>query len=271
MDWSLVLASQGIKHTIKHDEATGWVLAVSAVDYETASAQIRLYRLENRHWRWRQPVFQDGWYFDWSSLIWVALSIFFFGWSETHAGFRLAGIMDNTALTGGEWWRLFTAIWLHADLAHLAANLVFGFLFLGLVMGRYGPGVGMLATCLAGVSGNLLTWLAYDQSHRGLGSSGVVMGALGLLAVQSLPFLKKPDANTFKFFAGGLLAGILLFVFLGTSPGTDVVAHLGGFLSGLLLGFILMSLPRLLHRAWINLVAGALFVVLVIVPWWCAF
>ena len=270
MDWSLVLASQGIEHVIGHDDATGWTLAVSAADHEKALAQIHQYRLENRHWRWRRPVFQPGLFFDWSSLVWVSLNIFFYGWSEAHPGFRPAGMMDGGALTQGEWWRLFTATWLHADLAHLAANAVFGFLFLGLVMGRYGPGVGLLAAYVAGVGGNAFAWLVYDGTQRGLGASGVVMGALGLLAIQSLPVIKRPNSNTFKLFAGGILAGILLFVFLGTSPGTDVVAHFGGFITGVLLGLLLTLAPRLVHRPRINLAAGIIFAALVILPWWWA-
>ena len=270
LDWSLVLASQGIEHAIEHDDATGWTLAVSAADHEKALAQIRQYRLENRHWPWRRPVFQPDLFFDWSSLVWVSLNIFFYAWSEAHPGLRSAGMMDGAALSRGEWWRLFTATWLHADLAHLAANLVFGFLFLGLVMGRYGPGVGLLAAYFAGAGGNVFTCLIYDQTHHGLGASGVVMGALGLLAIQSLPLLKRPNSNLFRLFSGGILAGFLLFVFLGTSPGTDVVAHLGGFITGLFLGLLLALRPRFVQRSWVNLAVGILFAALVILPWWLA-
>ncbi len=215
-------------------------------------------------------MFRQDLFFDWSSLVWVSLNIFFYAWSESHPVFRAAGIMDAAALIHGEWWRLFTATWLHADLAHLAANLLFGFLFLGLVMGRYGPGVGLLAAYVAGVGGNGLTWLVYDQTHRGLGASGVVMGALGLLAIQSLPILKRPNSNMFRLFAGSVLAGFLLFVFVGTSPGTDVVAHLGGFITGLLLGLLLTLAPRHIQRPWTNLTAGILFAALVVLPWWLA-
>ena len=76
MDWSLVLASQGIEHIIEHDEAAGWALAVSEADHEPALAHIHQYRLENLHWRWRRPVFQPGVFFDWSSLAWVLLAVF---------------------------------------------------------------------------------------------------------------------------------------------------------------------------------------------------
>lgn len=268
MDWSLVLASQGIDHRVDHDEVDGWTLSVSEADHERALAHIRLYRLENRHWGWRRPVFQPDLFFDWSCLAWVFLSIFFYWWSETRDGTKASGLMDNSAMGQGEWWRLFTATWLHADLGHLAMNLVFGFLFLGLVMGRYGPGIGLLAAYLAGAGGNLITWLVYDQTHRGLGASGVVMGALGLLAIQSGTILKRRNTATFRLFASGILAGVLLFVFLGVSPGVDVVAHFGGFVSGAALGLLLAMAPRLPQRPRLNFAAGVVFAVLVILPWW---
>jgi membrane associated rhomboid family serine protease len=270
MDWSLVLASQGIEHRIAHDEVNGWALAVAEADHAPALDHIRQYRLENLHWRWRQPAFSPGLFFDWSSLAWVLLAIFFYAWSEARADLRTLGRMDGFALAHGEWWRWFTATWLHADLAHLAANLVFGFLFLGLVMGRYGPGVGLLAAYLAGAGGNLVAWRVYDETQRGLGASGVVMGALGLLAIPSFALLKRRTANAFRLFAGSILAGVLLFVFLGTSPETDVVAHLGGFLSGLLLGSLLAFAPRASHRPRMNFAAALLFAALVILPWWWA-
>jgi rhomboid protease GluP len=268
MDWSLVLASQGIEHVINHDEAIGWSLCVSVKDYNGALGQIHQYRLENRHWRWRRSVFQPGLFFDWSSLGWVLLNIFFYAWSETRDDLRTTGMMDSAALTHGEWWRLFTATWLHADPAHIAMNMVFGFLFLGFVMGRYGPGTGLLAAYLAGVGGNLIAWWIYDQTHRGLGASGVVMGALGLLAIQSVALLKRRNTNTLRLFASGIFAGVLLFVFLGFSPEADVVAHLGGFITGLLLGSLLALAPRFTHRPRVNLAAGILFAALVILPWW---
>lgn len=179
-------------------------------------------------------------------------------------------MMDSAALAHGQWWRLFTATWLHADIAHLAVNMMFGFLFLGLVMGRYGPGVGVFAAYLAGVGGNLFAWWVYRENHLSLGASGVVTGALGLLAVQSVTLLKRPNRNTFRLFAAGIMGGFLLFVLLGFSPESDVVAHLGGFVSGLLLGVPLALASKLVHRPWLNLAAFILFTVVVIIPWWLA-
>jgi membrane associated rhomboid family serine protease len=269
MDWSLVLASQGIEHAIQHSEETGWALAVSEADYERAITHIRLYRLENHHW-WHRTILQPGVVFDWRSTVWLFLIISFYWWSELRPDLRSLGMWDGVALAHGEWWRLFTATWLHADPAHLALNAVFGLVLLGLAMGLYGSATGLLAAYLAGVGGNLTAWLTYDASQRGLGSSGVVMGALGLLTVHSFSQLRRKNPKRFRRPSSGIFGGVLLFVMIGVSSQADVVAHAGGFVSGILIGLLLALLSSLAQRRWVNLAAGFLFAGLVILPWLCA-
>ena len=265
MDWSLVLASQGLEPVIEQTEA-GWALVVAAADHPAALATIRQYRLENRRWPWRSPAFESGFVFDWSSAAWVVLTVVFFWLSGVRPNLRASGIMDGAAVAHGEWWRLFTATLLHADLGHLATNAVFGFVLLGLTMGQCGTGVGLLAAYLAGAGGNVASWLVYGHMQRGLGASGVVMGALGLLTVQSLPRLRG-HPNAVKLALGGIVAGVMLFVLLGLNPATDVVAHFGGFVAGCLLAGLLALAPRLAPQPLANLVAGFSFTALVIVTW----
>ena len=47
---------------------------------------------------------------------------------------------------------------LHADVAHLAANISIGILFLGLAMGCFGAANAMLLSLLGGVLGNVATY-----------------------------------------------------------------------------------------------------------------
>ena len=150
MDWGLVLASQDIEAMIVRTEG-GWALVVDERDHERAQAALQQYRVENRGWRWKQQLPGSGLLFHWGALVWVAAMAAFYYW--TMAAFpqlQAAGIMDSRRVAAGEWWRLFTAITLHENLPHLAANLATGFLLLGLVMARYGPGVALLAAFLAG-------------------------------------------------------------------------------------------------------------------------
>jgi hypothetical protein len=68
-----------------------------------------------------------------------------------------------------------------------------------------------------------------------------------------------------------IVGGMLLFVLVGVSPTSDVAAHAGGFLFGLLLGLPLAALPLTrIRQARLNLVAGLIYCLLVIVAWGCA-
>jgi len=269
MDWGLVLASQGIEATIQGPEGEeSWGLVVAAEDYDKAAGAISQYRLENQGWPWQRPAWQPAYRFDWGSLGWVLLILFFF-WRQGRAGLRPAGVMDSTLVSHGEWWRLFTAVWLHADVGHLAANATLGFLLVGLVMGRYGSGVGLLAAYMTGVAGNAGAWLLAPGPYQSLGASGMVFGSLGLLAGQSLP-LRAREALPPRLMVSGLLAGVMLLVLFGLGPQTDVLAHVGGFVSGLLLGAGLALVPRLPQRAGSNLLCGLIFGALIMLPWWLA-
>jgi membrane associated rhomboid family serine protease len=270
LDWSLVLLSQGIESTIARPlEGEGWALLVSEEDQSRALETLRLYKLENRRWPWRREIAEPGWFFDWASLVWVILVVAF-DWLDTYrVDLRSTGIMDTRAISAGQWWRLFTALWLHADIAHLAGNAVFGFLLLGLVMGRYGTGIGLLAAYLAGAGGNLLVWLLFPGPRHSLGASGMVMAALGLLAARSLSLWRQGPYGK-RYVATGVLGGVMLFVLLGLSPETDVLAHAGGFASGLLLGGLLTLLPSRRQSAMLNLVSGLIFAFLVLYPWYLA-
>lgn len=266
MDWSLVLASQGIEHAIEHAANTGWGLLVSSRDCEQAVTAIRQYELENRHWPWRQAVFRARIVFDWGSLAWVLLVAAFFCLSEVREDLRSVGMVDSAAIARAQWWRLFTAVFLHADLGHLATNASIGLVLLGLAMGRYGTGIGLLAAYLAGVAGNVASWLGHAEPHRSLGASGMVMGALGLLAVQSLSF-RRDFPHAARYIMAGMAGSVMLFVLLALTPGTDVVAHFGGFAAGALLGVGLTLAPNPTQKPLANLTAGLLFALLVIWTW----
>jgi membrane associated rhomboid family serine protease len=127
----------------------------------------------------------------------------------------------------------------------------------------------LLAACLAGAGGNLLAGLLSLQTHRSLGASGMVMGSLGLMAVQSFS-LWRTSTRAVKLVVSGVCGGIMLFVLLALTPGTDIVAHLGGFLGGLVLGVLLSLAPKMAHKLYANLACGVAFAILVIVPWWLA-
>jgi len=265
MDWSLVLASQGVAATILRDPGEGWCLEVSSHDGQNALQAIRQYHVENRGWRWPEAVRWPRSAFRWESLAWAATLMLLFWWSNADVTRHNAGIMDSTAVSSGQWWRVFTAISLHADPAHLISNLTAGILLLGFAMGRFGVGTALLTSFLAGAAGNLLSLQLNAKPFHGLGASGMVMGALGLIAAQSLrparPMPLKPRLAAFA-------AGLMLFVLYGVAPESDIPAHLGGFFAGLILGTLLLLLPSRWPRLrTINLAALIILLSLLVVTW----
>jgi rhomboid protease GluP len=271
MDWSLALVSQGIDTVIESpDQGTGWGLVVSAQDAERAFKTLRQYHAENREWPWRRELPWTETHFDWGSVAWVALLILFYGLSSRDPDFVNGGIMDSARVAAGQWWRVFTAMMLHADLGHLAENLAIGIVLFGLAMARYGTGTGLLAAYLAGAGGNLVSLQLNAKPFHGLGASGMVMGALGLLAAQSL-FPETRRRTSLKQTLAGVAAGVMLFVLFGVTPGTDIAAHFGGFVTGLLLGATLCWLPPKWSRSSKpNFLSGAFLAALVTMTWWLA-
>jgi len=267
MDWSLVLISQGIENTIERSPETAqWQLIVSQPEYQRAIKAIKQYHVENKRGAWVQELPWSDLLLDWRAAAWalIVIAIFFANhasrnvWEET-------GLMNNALVAKGEWWRLFTATTLHADLGHLAVNVTMGLVLIGLAMGACGPGLGLLGSYLAGVGGNLAGFLVYGAKHQSLGASGVVMGALGLLAVQSIG-----RGRGRELLVRAVCGGFLLLVLLGLSPDprTDVLAHAGGFASGLILGAPLAIWRK--RSVSVDVVALAIFSCLVMLTWWLA-
>lgn len=242
MEWGLVLTSQGME-VVVDKSAEGWLLRVQARDFDRAQATLRQYRLENRGWQWRQPLPQTGVFFHWGGLGWAAAIGAFYYWSAVRfPGISRAGILDSNLVRQGQWWRLWTAITLHQNANHLMANATTGFVLMGLAMARYGAGVALLAAFVAGAVGNIASLLAYSEPHQSLGASGMVMGALGLVTVQSF-YSWRNDPLGRRMFFRACAAGVLILALIGFSPDSDIVAHVGGFVAGGIFGCGLCWLP----------------------------
>jgi membrane associated rhomboid family serine protease len=244
-------------------------LLVAENDYERAVAAIELYQRENRGWNWRQKVPGTGLIFHWGSLAPCLLFAAFFILSESpNSSLKSLGVMDSKAVSAGQWWRIVTAIFLHGDAAHLIANVTTGFLLFGMAMARYGAGVGLLAAFLAGAGGNFVGFIFYPDTHRSLGASGMVMGALGLLGVEGVAAWRTNRAT--HLIRRGAAAAILVLVLMGFSEGTDIVAHVGGFFFGAILGIILHFAPKVVRGKFVNSFSICALTAVTILMWWLA-
>jgi membrane associated rhomboid family serine protease len=269
MDWSLVLISQGIESTMMRREDDGvWTLEVAEADLPRAKQSIVAYERENAT-VWRRELKGTGLLFDARATLWFgAVALFHYFVATSSSDFQTAGIAYRAAILHGEWWRIFTAMTLHADVAHLAANVTTGIVFLGLAMGCFGAGNALLLSFMGGALGNVVTVALHDDRFANLGGSGMVMASLGLLTAHSLMFSRHEKRAI--WIGRGVLAGCLLVVLLGFSPKSDVVAHVGGFAGGIVLGIVALRFRSVLLRRSLNVAAVVVCAAFVMLPWWLA-
>lgn len=233
MDWSLVLASQGIDVAIAQPGPVHWKLLVAPADHARALGAIQRFRLENRHWAWRHMLPPGEIAPHPAALAWVCVLVLI------HTGLPpdlvQRGLFNTQLVRAGEWWRAFSAVVLHADLAHLAANSVIGLLVLGLAMTRFGALKAATLTWLAAALANFSALAWRDHAYTGLGASGMVMAAIGLLTSEAVTQWRFSRFAT-RSILSALAAGTSLFLILGTSGRGDVLVHTAGFFWGLTLG-----------------------------------
>lgn len=274
LDWGLVMASQEIEAMITHDPLEGiWHVEIPPAELKRARATIVRYRAENRY-RFRQrqlaalpgkPVFLH-----WAAGVWALALAVIHGLAQVaFPGWKTAGTLDSTAFAAGEWWRCITAVTLHSGMAHLASNVATGLLVLGLAMSQLGAGILLFLSLTSAVMANVGGWVLRQEPYIGLGASGMVLAALGLLCGMGL---SNPPAHQSLMRARmlAIYGGIGLFVMLGasTEPGVDWLVHVLGFLFGAGFGWLAgkAGLGQKSART-ANIYAGMLAVAMVVSAW----
>lgn len=142
----------------------------------------------------------------------------------------LFGRKDNAAIMNGEYWRLFTPIFLHASILHIGFNMYFLYA-IGPVLERfYGRTRYLLLYFLSGIAGNVVSF--YLSPYPSVGASTALFGIVAAQAV----FVFR-NREFFGKQARGILMNTLMIVgvnlFLGLSPGIDNWGHMGGLAGGL--------------------------------------
>jgi len=137
---------------------------------------------------------------------------------------------------GGEWWRLLTSTFLHGGLMHLLANM-YGLLFVGIFLEPLlGRAKYLTAYLLTGIVASIASIWWYDATVS-VGASGAIFGLYGVFLALLLTKIFPPDfAKTFLI-STSIFVGFNLL--MGLTGGIDNAAHIGGLLSGFIVGLIL--------------------------------
>ncbi|XP_057798563.1 RHOMBOID-like protein 2 [Salvia miltiorrhiza] len=166
---------------------------------------------------------------------------------------RFGGLNWDKVVHQHQGWRLISCIWLHAGLIHLLANMLslvfigirleqnFGFVRIGIIY------------LLSGFGGSVLSSL-FIRNSISVGASGALFGLLGAMLSELIT-----NWSIYTNKVAALLTLIVIVVInlgIGILPYVDNFAHIGGFLTGILLGFILLPRPQFAWLARHNPAAG---------------
>ncbi len=147
------------------------------------------------------------------------------------------GMKENLAILQGEYYRLFTSMFLHAGLAHLFFN-AFALYSFGMDVERFlGTARFIAIYVLAGLAGSVASYVT--SPNPSLGASGAIFGLVGAMGAF---FLKT--RHVFQEMSRQQIANLIFMVLLNlgigfTTPRIDNAAHIGGLLMGALAGYAL--------------------------------
>ncbi len=243
--WSLVLQSVNVPHALfSRDDL--WIITVANQDQAEAVGQISSFEKENRNWpppkeepagsfffRDRQPP---------TVLFMGCLLVFYWitgPWQEHVFWFRAGAVNLEEIVHNGQWWRLVTALTLHADPVHVLGNVIIGGTIIHFLCKILGTGLGLFLVLFAGVAGNGVNVFFRVEQHLSVGFSTAVFGAIGILTG-----LELRRQRSLKGVLLPLGAGAGLLAMLGSSgERTDLGAHFWGLAVGCLVGFFVASFP----------------------------
>jgi rhomboid protease GluP len=149
----------------------------------------------------------------------------------------------------GEWWRLLTSTFVHGGLLHVALNM-WCLLMLGPLAELAFRKLPYLAAYLATGLCASLTSTFYHPNSIGVGASGAIFGVAGLL-ITPLALKRLTIYSTSKSSALKMLVqfAVLNLVIGAAIPVVDVSAHVGGLVSGLIIGLLFALRPRTVGHA----------------------
>ncbi len=145
------------------------------------------------------------------------------------------GAMQGFAVADGDIWRLFTAAFLHAGILHIAFNMYALYLFGPFVERSLGTARFVVAYVTMAVASSVFVYWLTEPQVATIGASGAVFGLFGLALV--LLIRTRQDVR-------GLLVLLAINAFISLQGNISWQGHLGGFVTGTLLGLALAYAPR---------------------------
>jgi len=179
--------------------------------------------------------------------------------SPSNRALQILGATGSFPWAHGEWWTVFTAIYLHGGILHILFNVLWIRQLGPAVEELYGPARFFVIFTLSGVTG-----FAVSNSLGipfTVGASGSIFGLLGAIVAFGRRRGGVFGAMVLRQYGQWAL---LLFVLGFFMPGVNNLAHAGGFVGGLATGLVLSLAERRAETTLDHLMAGGCVVVILL-------
>jgi len=152
-------------------------------------------------------------------------------WQTSRSVLELYG-QKNQRVMDGWYWQLFTSMFVHVTIEHLVGNMLFLLIFGLRAEEMFDVKEYLLIYILSGLAGNLLT-LLFGSYMISAGASGAIFGMFGAVTIYMRRAVSQSimTALIFAFF----------LLLISSGQGVNVLAHLGGLVIGLLMGYLLAA------------------------------
>ena len=196
------------------------------------------YVSEGDYWQRQEQIYKSSYI----TLALLAINVvvfllcsFAFGWM-----YEKGAMITEVVLRDGQYYRLFTAMFLHADPQHLINNMLMLALGGAIVEHYTGHAFYFFLYMLSGLFGNMIS-MAYEIQNRlswvSVGASGAIMGLDGFVVVWIL-VNRKTVIRSRNLMIRLALLGVFVIEACFFQKGANTAAHTGGFLTGAVLGVI---------------------------------
>ena len=147
------------------------------------------------------------------------------------------GVNAELIFSRGQYYRLFTYMFIHSGWEHILANMFFLFIY-GSRFEKYFGKYFLPVYFVSGFCGGLMS-AALNGGSFGVGASAAIFGVLGALLV----ILKKSGQRLGGVDYMTMLVIVVFEIGMGVlTPGVDNFGHAGGLLAGLVCGFIVCGI-----------------------------
>ena len=170
------------------------------------------------------------------------------------------GAMQPIAVADGQFWRLFTAIFLHRGLLHIALNAYFFWLFGRMVEASFGRTWMVLIYVVAGFLASVASYAFGPVTTLAVGASGAISGVFGAFIAYN--YRRRQHAMNAANLRLALTVIVLNAVIAIGFSSIDWRAHVGGLVAGFALGYLADSSGPARQRAVVRFAGVATLVVI---------